>query len=304
MENTSNSKNNGTKLGIDIGGTSVKFAIVQNEKIVHKSSILTEKNSCEKFLSDIAAECNKLKTEYKIDSVGVGTPGAIKHGLVTAINIPFNNTNLKEELESRIDLPVKVDNDANCAAYGEFTLGIGKDYENMVMVTLGTGVGGGIITNGKILHSKHTSGEIGHIIVQTYDGLPCPCGQKGCWEQYASVTALIREATKAAVENPDSKLFELLKNNSVKLNGKLIFEAISSGCPVAMKVFDKYIDWLAVGVKSLINIFGPDAIVFAGGITNQGDILIKPLRERVNTEVILEISVLQSDAGVIGAAML
>lgn len=294
----------GVRLGVDIGGTSVKFAVVEGGTVKYKSSIPTEKASADKFIKDIADECKRINKDYPFKTVGIGTPGFIKNGLVTAVNLPFNNTPLAKKLSEHIDIPITVDNDANCAALGESELGVGKKYDNIIMVTLGTGVGGGIIIDGEICHGKNSMGEIGHIIIEAKGGLPCPCGQNGCWEQYASVTALIRQAEEAALNNKDSKLYEKYAQNGNRLDGELIFKALDEGCETANKVFDEYIDWVAVGIKSLINIFGPDAIILAGGITQQGDRLIKPLRERVNTDVVLEISQLQNDAGALGAAML
>ncbi len=293
----------GVRLGVDIGGTAVKFAVVEGNKLKYKSSIETEKCDEDKFITQIAEECKRIKELYPIKTIGVGTPGFINNGKITAANLPFKNTPLAKKLKEHIDMPITVDNDANCAALGESEFGVGKLYDNIVMVTLGTGVGGGIIVNNQICHGKYSTGEIGHIIVQAKDGLPCPCGQFGCWEQYASVTALIRQAKEACDKNKDSMLNKLYEKNQ-KLDGEIIFEAINSGCPVAKEVFDEYIDWLCVGIKSLINIFGSDAIILAGGITKQGDALLKPLKEKLNTEVKIEISQLQNDAGALGAAML
>ena len=200
-------------------------------------------------------------------------------------------------------MAVNIDNDANCAALGEIMFGATTDCDNIILVTLGTGVGGGIIMGRQISHGKNSLGELGHIVIQTDNGRPCPCGLNGCWEQYASISALIRDSKQAAEENPDSILASVYKENG-KLNGKLIFEAIDAGCEVALKVFDKYLYYLASGINSLVNIFGPDAIVLAGGITNVGDRLLVPLKEKLATDVRIEISSLQNDAGSLGAAML
>ncbi len=294
----------GIRLGIDIGGTSVKFAVLEDNKLIYKSSIPTNKESMDIFVKEIVVECYKIKNNYSYKAIGVGTPGRISDGLVTAANLPFKNTHLAKELKKYIDLPVNVDNDANCAALGEFEFGVGKDMDNIIMVTLGTGVGGGIIIDGRICHGRYSMGEIGHIIVQSKGGLPCPCGQTGCWEQYASVTALIREGEKACLENKDSLLYDLYLKNNNKLDGKLIFDALEQNCETAQKVFDEYIEWLVIGLKNLINIFGPDAIILAGGITQRGSILIDAVRNALDTPVKIEISKLQNDAGALGAAML
>lgn len=295
----------GVRLGIDVGGTEVKFAVVDDGKILYKVQIETEKNSADKFVEQIAAVCEKIREEYPIKTIGVGIPGTIKNGLITATNLPVKNFPFAKCLKEYVDLPISVDNDANCAALGESEFGVGEKYKNIVMVTLGTGVGGGIIVDNKLVRGSGNGGEIGHFIIDAKNGLPCNCGQTGCWEQYASVTALIRQATQAALDNTDSALYRIYKENGEKLNGKLIFAAIDEDCPVAKKVFDEYIDWIVVGIKSLIKIFAPEAIIVAGGITKQGERLIAPVRERVNnSDVVIEVSKLQNDAGALGAAML
>lgn len=298
----------GVRLGIDIGGTSVKFAVVEGGTIKYKSDIPTEKNSAEKLVKEIADEVLRIRKDYHFKTIGVGTPGSIKNGLISAGNLPFKDAPLAKMLSEYTDIPITVDNDANCAALGESEFGVGKKYDNIIMVTLGTGVGGGIILNGEICHGSNSAGEIGHIIVQAKDGLPCSCGLNGCWEQYASVSALIREEEKAANENQNSVLYKIYAENGNKLDGKLIFKAIDEDCPIAKKVFDEYIGWIAIGIESLINIFGPDAVVLAGGITHRGEIFINSLREKVRNykrrNVKIEISELQNDAGVLGAAML
>lgn len=292
----------GAKLGVDIGGTNIKFAVVEGTKVKYNNCIDTA-STCEEIVNDIVSEIEKLKEEYKIKAVGIGTPGLINNGLVYAVNLPFKRFPLDLEIAQRTGMAVNIDNDANCAALGEIMFGATTDCDNIILVTLGTGVGGGIIMGRQISHGKNSLGELGHIVIQTDNGRPCPCGLNGCWEQYASISALIRDSKQAAEENPDSILASVYKENG-KLNGKLIFEAIDAGCEVALKVFDKYLYYLASGINSLVNIFGPDAIVLAGGITNVGDRLLVPLKEKLATDVRIEISSLQNDAGSLGAAML
>lgn len=291
------------KLGIDIGGTDVKFAVVDNNKIIHKSIIPTNKESEKKLLDEIGAECNRIAKEYPFNIIGVGTPGFINDGKVTAVNLPFKDTYLAAEIKKRVGIQTLIDNDANCAALGEAVGGSGKDYNDIVLLTLGTGVGGGIIMDKKICHGKGGMGEVGHMIIESTNGLPCLCGQSGCLEQYASVTALVRQAIEEAEKNPDSLLYSLYKENG-KLSGKLIFKALDEKCPIAEKVFDKYLDWLVVGIKSLKMLFDPDAIVLAGGITKQKDKLLAPLKAKLDSNIVVEISALQDDAGGFGAANL
>ncbi len=291
-----------TKLGIDIGGTDIKFAVVRDGKVIQKNICKCPKESGDKVVEAIKAQCDKIRETHSIGTVGVGTPGINDNGKISAVNLPFDNYPLKSKLSEALNLPVEVNNDANCAALGEVLFG-GKNYNNIVMITLGTGVGGGIIIDKQICQGGKNAGEIGHIVIQTVDGKACPCGQNGCFEQYASVTALIKNATDAAFENKDSLLYSLYEKNG-SLNGKSIFEALDGGCAVAKKVFEEYIVWLSVGIKTLINIFDPDAIVLSGGITARGDEIIKELRKHIGDEHIIEISKLQNDAGALGASAL
>lgn len=292
----------GARLGVDIGGTNIKFAVIDKGNVLHRDIIDTN-DTCDGIISDIVDKATELRKKYNIKTIGIGTPGLIKNGYVSAVNIPFKETPLKKLLSAKIDLPISIDNDANCAALGEIEFGSASDCENIVLVTIGTGVGGGIIMNRQICRGNNSMGEIGHIIIQADDGRPCPCGLNGCWEQYASITALINDAETAAKATPDSILGNLLQKNG-NLNGELIFEALDKNCPVAKTVFDKYLDYLAAGINSIANVFGPDAIILAGGITQQGDKLLKPLCEKIALDIRIEISSLQSNAGSYGAAML
>ena len=293
----------GARLGVDIGGTYIKFIVVDNSNIKYKNTIPTA-NTKEKILDDIAAECAAINQKYTVKTVGVGTPGLIKDGRVSADNLPFKDLPLEKELSARIGLPVTVDNDANCAALGEIDFGTEKDKQNIVLVTLGTGVGGGIIVNRRIVRGNNSAGEIGHMIINAENGLPCPCGLHGCFEQYASISALVRQSEAMAAEKPNSLLASLMNENGGKLDGKLIFKAYYEHCPAAQAVMDTYLHYLAVGIDSLANIFGPDAIVLAGGITKEGEGLLAPLRAKLHTKSPVTHSSLQSDAGALGAAML
>ena len=293
----------GAKFGVDIGGTDIKFAVVDGGEVVYKNKIKTE-DTTEKIIDSIAKEFNEIKQRYNIKTVGVGTPGNITGGRVTAVNLAFKDFALEEALTKQLGLPVTVDNDANCAALGEVVYGAAKHCKDMVLVALGTGVGGGVIMNRQICHTENNVGEIGHMIIQADGGRECRCGKSGCYEQYASISALCRDAEAAAKENTDSKLYEIYQQNG-KITGRTFFDALKADCPVAKAVYDKYLNYLAVGIKSIIMVFGPDAVVLAGGITNEGDLLLKPLKEKIGeTNVEIIISSLQSDAGALGASLL
>ncbi len=288
----------GARLGVDIGGTNIKFAVVEGEEIKLRKSIAT-KDTCNGIIDDIASEISEIRKSYDIKAVGVGTPGLIHDGLVTAINLPFRDTPLESLIAERTDLSVTVDNDANCAALGEVVFGGTKDCGNIVLITLGTGVGSGIILNRSITHN---GGEMGHMIIEAESSRKCGCGQYGCWETYSSVTALVKDAEEQAAKNKSSILYTLSDNG--RLTGKQIFEAADKGCGTARAVIDRYIHYLAVGIRNIINIFSPEAIVLAGGITGQGDKLLKPLIRELPEDARVEISILQEEAGALGAAML
>ena len=296
----------GVSLGIDIGGTSVKFGVVDGaDEVVYKDSIPTKKNCSDKEIIDsIAEKCVEIAAKFPISSVGVGTPGLIDYEkkTVTASNLPFKETPIVKMLEKKLKLPVFINNDANCAALGEATVGEGKDVKNMVMVTLGTGIGGGIIIDKKIYLGGGEAGEVGHMCIEA-NGKKCACGSVGCWEKYASATALIEMVEEAAKANADSILAKLVSEKE-HADGKTVFDAIDRGCPVATEVFDKYIGYLAVGVKSIINVFSPEVVVISGGLSEAGEALSAPLKAKLNTKAEIRISRLGNDAGIIGAALL
>ena len=249
----------------------------------------------------IAAVCKGLKKKYQIASIGIGTPGTISDGKIFAANLPFKNYPLAETLEKKLGMPVRVENDANCAALGEFVAGAGKEYNSIVLVTLGTGIGSGIVIDGKIYSGRGAAGEAGHMCVEM-DGLDCPCGRKGCWEQYASAAALIRQTKEAAAKNPDSLLAEIV--NSETVTGKTLFKALNKNCPVAEDVFDKFVGYIAAGIISLVNILDTEQVLLAGGLSNEGERILKPLLEKIAPINCVSIAQLKSDAGVIGAAAL
>ena len=296
----------GMSLGVDIGGTSVKFGVIDGfNNIVYKDSMPTHKdNPAEVIVENIAEKCHEIIEKFPISSVGVGTPGAIDFEMrtVNASNLPFKSLPLAKMLEDKLKLPIYINNDANCAALGEAMEGEGKNFKNMVMVTLGTGIGGGIIIDKKIYTGGGKAGEIGHMCIDT-DGKKCACGSVGCWERYASATALIEMTEEAAKENPDSILAKMVEEN-LFADGKTAFDAAEAGCHVARAVLDKYIGYLAVGIKNIINVFSPDAVVLSGGLSEAGKALSAPLMEKLNSNVKIKISRLGNDAGIIGAALL
>lgn len=290
-------------LGIDIGGTYIKFGIVDENYQIKSYCVRTETDKGDIHLvNQVIEKAKEIRKEIDFDRIGIGTPGTIdseKGVVIRASNLPYKNTPIVEMLRSELGVPVKLANDATCAVAGELYAGMGQQYDNFIMVTLGTGVGGGIVIGNKIYKGRGgRAGEIGHMIIK-YDGLKCPCGQTGCYEQYASVAALIRQTKEAIAENPESLLAQMGKE---KVSGRTAFDAKKEGCPIAERVVDKYIEYIAMGIQSLVRIFQPDAVVLGGAISNEGDNLLLPLRDKVTLPVEIHISDLKNNAGVLGAA--
>lgn len=309
--------------GVDIGGTGIKVGVVTPDgKLLHTDSAPTQAAlGYEVLASDIAGLINKIMADKGISldevaAIGLGCPGSIddKKGVVIySNNINLTNAPLCDELRKHIDKPVYIGNDANCAALGEY-FALGDDsVEHMVAITLGTGVGGGVIINKKIFTGFNgVAGELGHTSL-IMGGEQCSCGRKGCWEAYASVTALNRDAERAAKNAPDSQLAKEINANDGKANGKIIFGCANNGDETAMAVVDQYAKYVAEGIIDLINIFQPQYIIIGGGVSAQGDVLLNPIKkyvaegtyggELVDTAEI-RIAKLGNDAGIIGAALL
>ncbi len=311
-------------LGVDLGGTTIKVGLVdENYKIIHSISGPTNRErSSEEVLKDMAMLCIEVMkkqgiTEKDIHSIGIGSPGIAspEDGVIlSASNLNFDHVNVRDEIKKYIDTDVYVENDANAAALGEFICGAAKGEKNVVVVTLGTGVGGGLITDGKIIRGNFFgAGEIGHQVIQVVDGLPCGCGRKGCWEQYASATALIRQAREKVVNNPESLIAKNVKDNNLdNINAKLVFDSAKDGDKVANEVLDQYFKYIACGVTNMINILEPSMVVLGGGMSAQKTYLTDPVTKYVQDEMYGGLSlktkitsaILGNDAGIIGAAFI
>ena len=309
-------------IGIDLGGTNIATAVV-NEKfeIIGEGKLPTNMpRSAESIADDMAKTCEMACEDAGISLkdvawIGIGTPGAVNMdtGVIEfSNNLQFKKVPMIEMIESRTGVKCYMENDANAAAYGELLAGAGKGASNFVAITLGTGVGGGVIIDGKIYSGfNHFGAELGHIGI-VMDGEPCTCGRNGCWEAYASATALIRQ-TKAAMEkNPDSKMWEIAKTLD-DVNGKTAFDAMRLGDATGTKVCEDYIKYVGVGLVDVINIFQPEFVCIGGGISKEKDNLLVPLRKYIESEryskhsdmqTEIKIAELGNDAGIIGAAML
>ena len=311
-------------LGVDIGGTSIKAGLVTEKgHLVYKETTPTQKDAGYKALAKDIADLvfsvfsKNNMSQDEILAIGIGYPGSVDNENGTIIysnNISVDKGSpIREELRKYIKKPVYLGNDADCAALGEYFAIGDEKIKNLVAVTFGTGVGCGIIIDKKIYTgSNGSAGEVGHTVI-VMDGEECTCGRKGCWEAYASVTALIRDAKKAASDNPSSLLCQRINENGGNPNGKMVFDCAQSGDETSKKLLDRYIRYIGEGIVNLINIFQPEYVVVGGGISNQKDALIDPVKEYVSSRIYgagrilcpkIVAAKMGNDAGIIGAALL
>lgn len=316
------------RIGVDLGGTNIAVGIVdESYKILVKGSVPTmAQRSPELIVDDMAALCRKLVKDAKLTlkdiiSVGIAAPGSVdpETGYVEyANNIPFTHFPVCSLLSERLDgLKVFVENDANAAAWGEAICGAAKGAKDSVMITLGTGVGGGIIIGGKLYSGfNYAGGELGHIGI-VVDGKPCSCGRKGCWEAYSSATALIRmtEEKLAEYDKAGKKtVMTDMKAAKGRVTGRTAFDAMRQGDKAGEEVVREYVHYLAYGITNLINIFQPEVLSIGGGISGEGQKLIDMIEPDINAEQYgsehhdkktrIEIAKLGNDAGIVGAAVL
>ncbi|MCQ2515073.1 MAG: ROK family protein [Ruminococcus sp.] len=313
------------RLGIDLGGTNIVAGVVdENYNIVAKASCKTNVPRPESEICDSMAEVAlKAIEEAKItlkdvESVGIGVPGAVnpETGVIEySANLYFHNWAVVRMMEERLNTKVKIENDANAAALGEYLAGSAKGAKNAVAITLGTGVGGGIIIDGSIYSGSNYAGaELGHMVI-VKGGKECACGRHGCWEAYASATGLINlTKQKILTEKPEfSYMLKTCDGDITNVSGRTAFDAMRAGDPLARQVVEEYISYLATGIVNIINIFQPDILCIGGGISNEGDNLLTPLRAIVEAErytkhndkqTVICKATLGNDAGIIGAAYL
>ena len=309
-------------IGIDVGGTNLVAGLVNEQgAILKKASRPVDKGMSDR---DLCRELAALAEEARlagglsregIQAVGVGIPGLVdnKTGVVVmTANMPFRNTPLRELFQREWDVPVYLGNDANCAALGEYWAGSAKGCSPTVMITLGTGIGGGMVVDGKLFTGFANSGmEVGHMITRP-GGLTCGCGNQGCWEQYGSATGLIRMTREAMEQNPDSLLWQVCGGDLEKVQGRTPFQAAKEGDKTALAVLEAYRQELALGLINLINVLQPEVICMGGGVSNAEDeLLLTPLTELVKKGSFdktmpsrLVRASLGNDAGVVGAALL
>ena len=307
-------------VGIDLGGTNTKIGVVDKEgNKIFTTTIKTESiDGYEISLNRIADILKENLKEYeitldKVGGVGIGVPGPVVQTRIVKFfaNFPWpENLNLAEEFEKRIGLKVRADNDVNVITLGEMWKGAGKGHSNVLGIAIGTGIGGGIILNGQLVPGKNgTGGEIGHTKL-VRDGKLCGCGQKGCWEAYASATGLIREAQGRLIVNKKNQLYEMTKGR--ELEAKDVFDAAKAGDKFSVDIVDYEAEYLAMGISNLLNTLDPEIVVLGGGVSLAGDFLIDRVKESLKKYALpsalegLKIvqAELGNDAGILGAAYL
>ncbi|MCD7731238.1 MAG: ROK family protein [Oscillospiraceae bacterium] len=309
-------------IGIDLGGTNIKAGVVnENYEIIAKAST---KTNCPRPAKEIADDMAAVSIEAAknagifiddVEWIGIGTPGIadnVNGTIPYSNNLGFNNVPIRKYIQEHINKPVYVANDANAAAYGEYVAGAAKGASDAVCITLGTGVGAGVIIDGKIFTGRNLAGtEIGHMVISV-DGPQCTCGRKGCFEVYSSATGLINMTKQAIKGNPASLIAEYEKTDG-KVSARHAFNAMRAGDEAGKAVVDRYIKYLAAGITNVINIFQPDILCIGGGVCNEGDPLMLPMKDLVKQEVYtrmldcnteITVAKLGNDAGIIGAAFL
>jgi glucokinase len=309
-------------IGIDLGGTNIKAGVVnENFEIVSKA---TTKTACPRPADQIAADMAKVSVEAAelagitikdIEWIGIGTPGIAdnENGTIPySNNLGFYNVPMRKYITEHIPKPVFIANDANAAAYGEFLAGAAKGATDAVCITLGTGVGAGVIIDGKIFTGRNLAGtEIGHTVIDP-SGRQCTCGRNGCFEVFSSATGLIAMTKDKIADYPDSMLSKMAEEDG-HVSARHAFNAMRAGDTAGREVVERYIKYLSIGIANVINIFQPDILCIGGGVCNEGDPLLLPLREMIRDQIYtkmlekntrVELAKLGNDAGIIGAAFL
>ncbi len=311
-------------IGVDLGGTNISVGILNGDyDIIAKERIKTnvprgESEICDDIAGLIFNMLNKLNISIEdVKNIGIGSPGAvnIEKGVVEySPNLYFHNWDLKGMMVSRLKKQIFIENDANAAAYGEYIAGNAGGVDSAIIITIGTGIGGGAILNGKIYHGFNYNGvELGHMVIYQ-NGRECTCGRKGCFEQYASAKGLVNTTKIALTEcKEETLIWDLIENKVENINPRTAFKAMRLGDKLGEKIVDTYIADLSCGITNIINIFQPEILCIGGGVSNEGEYLMKPLIENVSKnrysknssrQTEIKVARLGNDAGIIGAALL
>lgn len=310
-------------IGIDLGGTNIAAGVVdESGAIIKKGSVPTGRTrASEAIIEDMCSLVKRLIQEAGIEeadihSIGIGSPGVPdrKNGIIIYNNnLGFRNVPIRQLLQKHFKVPVYIENDANCAAIAESVAGAAQNEPYAVVITIGTGIGGGVIIDNKLYTGFNgAGGELGHVVIHM-NGEGCTCGRKGCWESYSSATALIRQTIRAAEDNPQSVIHRLVDGDLGKVDAKTAFDAARLGDETGKQVVDQYIEMLAEGLANIINIFQPGVIALGGGVSKEGENLLAPLRAKLKSKTYCAEGVentrivaarMGNDAGIIGAAFI
>lgn len=308
------------RIGIDLGGTNIAVGVVNDAyAIIARHSVPTgAQRGAAAVIHDMIGAVDTVLAQAHLtasdcESIGIGSPGTCdsqRGTVVRAYNLQWFDVPVCQLLQTHFGIPVRLSNDANCAALAETVAGAARGCRNMVLITLGTGVGGGIIIDGKIHAGMRTAGaELGHTLL-VLNGAPCTCGRRGCWEAYASATALIRQAIAAAKAHPDSQLARI---SPEEITGRTVFACADQGDATAQAVIDQYCVYIAAGCTDLVNALAPEMLLLGGGISQQGERILQPIRNYVADNCfgqhegaipIIRTAQLGNEAGIIGAAAL
>lgn len=311
------------QIGVDLGGTNIAVGLVDDhKKLILQDSVPTSlPRSAQEIVGDIVSLIRDLVQRADVPLadarwIGLGTPGTanVETGIIEyANNLQFENVPIKDMMEKTLGCQVYIENDANAAAYGEYVAGAAQGGDSAVVITLGTGVGGGIIMDGRIYHGcNFAGGELGHMVIHV-GGRPCTCGRRGCWETYSSATGLIRSTIDAMEADKSSVMWKIVDGDLSKVNGKTAFDGKRAGDATSIRVVDDYLYDLGQGLVNVVNLFQPDVLCIGGGICKEGDGIIKPLEKMICAErysrfakkqTALRTASLGNDAGIIGAAMI
>jgi glucokinase len=304
-------------IGVDVGGTKIAAGVVDvNGHLLAKVRLSTPGATAESVEAGIAAAVLELKAGYDVAAVGVAAPGFVDAQRTTlrfTPNLPMADRPLKALLEPRVGMPVVVENDASAAAWGEYRFGGGRGVSDVVLLTVGTGLGGGIVLDGRLLRGAFgIAGEFGHVRIVP-GGLPCGCGDRGCWEQYTSGRALIRQAHALARANPPraARLLELAGGEVDAIAGSMITGAAGEGDPASVELLAELGRWLGEGIADIADVLDPAVVVIGGGVSEAGDLLLEPARTAFSASLsagahrphlVIRAAELGNDAGLIGAA--
>lgn len=307
-------------IGIDVGGMSIKAGVVDNGEIIHRAVVETDpKGGVDKLVEDITTLVNTLISENKInienvETIGIGLPGVVtKDGCVTCVNLGLNNAPIVDKLNEKIKgAKVAIGNDANVAALAEYAYGSMKGYDSGAMITLGTGVGGGIVIGGKLITGANGLGaEIGHTMIST-NYFDCNCGNNGCFETFCSATAIIKYAQKLLEENRQTIIRDMCEGDLNKVTAKMVFDAYRENDEVAVEVINRFKKYLSMGLANIVSFIDPAVISIGGGVSNASDILLEGLSEQIKTYLPFKegniadivIAKFKNDAGILGASAL